>query len=90
MRYHRQELESSVVTAVGGTAQLVRAAKDNGRRRNMRYYREELESSAVTAVGGAAQLAIAAQEAAKSLLIDDNMNFVGSAVTAWGSTNCKR
>ena len=94
VRYHRTEMESSVVTAVGGAAQLVRAAKDNGRRRNMRYRHADMESSAVTAVGGAAQLAIAAQvaaqEAAKSLLVDDNMNFVGSAVTAWGSTNCKR
>ena len=56
----------------------------------MRYHRQELESSVVTAVGGTAQLAIAAQKAAKSLLVDANMNFVGSAVTAWGSTNCKR
>ena len=89
-RYPRAQLESSVVTAVGGAAQLIRAAKDNGRRRNMRYRHADLESSAVTAVGGAAQLAKAAQEAAKSLLVDDNMNFVGSTVEAWGSVNSKR
>ena len=68
----------------------------------MRYRHADMESSAVTAVGGAAQLAIAAQvaaqvaaqeaaqEAAKSLLVDDNMNFVGSTVEAWGSVNSKR
>ena len=87
VRYHRTEMESSVVTAVGGAAQLVRAAKDNGRRRNMRYYRKELESSAKTVVG-AAQLASAAQEAAKSLLIDDdNAKSAPTMVAAW-TTNC--
>ena len=86
-RYPRAQLESSVLTAVGGVAQLVRAAKDNGRRRNMRYYRKELESSAKTVVG-AAQLASAAQEAAKSLLIDDdNAKSAPTMVAAW-TTNC--
>ena len=92
MRYHRAQLESSLLTAVGEAAQLARAPKDNGRRRNMRYHREELELSVKTVVG-AAQLAIAAQKAAKCLnqaVTNKNVKLVGSTVEAWGSVNSKR
>ena len=74
MKYHRAKVESSVVTGVGGTAKLVRAAKDNGRRRNMRYHHAELNNAVKTVVAAA----------------NKNVKLVGSTVEAWGSANSTR